>query len=143
MADSYCSVGDVPKGRKRGTMKECAEKNQIRYYGLKKIDSKILDSMKKKKSAANSEKELRALNIKLTGKVQRLLKDLKREKDTDKKDAMKDKARIVYKELKDVQEKIKKLSKKSKKKSKKIKKSKGGAQINMATGVRKLVSYKK
>ena len=136
-------MGDVPKGRKRGTMKECAEKNQIRYYGLKKIDSKILDSMKKKKSAANSEKELRALNIKLTGKVQRLLKDLKREKDTDKKDAMKDKARIVYKELKDVQEKIKKLSKKSKKKSKKIKKSKGGAQINMATGVRKLVSYKK
>lgn len=32
----YCSVGKVPKDSKLGNMEECAKKNQVRLWGLKK-----------------------------------------------------------------------------------------------------------
>jgi hypothetical protein len=36
MSDIYCSIGKVPSGKRLGSMKECAELGQIRYYGIKK-----------------------------------------------------------------------------------------------------------
>lgn len=41
MSKAYCGIGNVPKNKKRGSMKECAEAGQIRYYGLKLIDEKL------------------------------------------------------------------------------------------------------
>ena len=41
MSKIYCGIGKVPKGSKRGSMKECVESGQIRYYGIKKIDPKL------------------------------------------------------------------------------------------------------
>jgi len=49
MSKPYCGVGKVPKGQKRGSMKECAMSGQIRYYGLKKVDPKIVEYAKKAK----------------------------------------------------------------------------------------------
>lgn len=44
-----CGVTE-PKGKqRRGTMKECAEMKQVRYYGIKKVDKIIVDKMKSKK----------------------------------------------------------------------------------------------
>jgi len=43
MTDIYCGIGKVPTGLRRGTMKECATKGQIRYYGVKKIDGRLLE----------------------------------------------------------------------------------------------------
>ena len=48
MTKPYCGVGKLPKGYHRGNMKECAELGQIRYWGLKKADSKIIEASKKK-----------------------------------------------------------------------------------------------
>lgn len=40
---AYCGANiDIPKGKRPGTMRECAEKNQIRRYGIFKIDPDIL-----------------------------------------------------------------------------------------------------
>lgn len=55
----YCSIGEVPKGQKRGSMKECADMKQIRYYGVKKIDSRTLEY------STNGHKKI---SKKLTGK---------------------------------------------------------------------------
>ena len=44
----YCGVGPLPKGKRRCTMIEAAEKNQVRYYGLNKIDKKLVDAYNKK-----------------------------------------------------------------------------------------------
>lgn len=55
----YCSIGEVPKGQKRGSMKECADMKQIRYYGVKKIDSRTLEY------STNGNKKI---SKKLTGK---------------------------------------------------------------------------
>ncbi len=48
MTDIYCGIGKVPKKQRRGTPEECVEKGQIRYYGLKQIDQRLIDNAKNK-----------------------------------------------------------------------------------------------
>jgi len=38
----YCGIKKIPKGRKRGTMAECAELGKVMYYGVEKIDPAVL-----------------------------------------------------------------------------------------------------
>jgi DNA-binding transcriptional MerR regulator len=40
----YCGMGDVPPGKIRGTAKQCLQMNQVRYYGLHKLPSHLLDT---------------------------------------------------------------------------------------------------
>lgn len=44
----YCGIGNIPKGKTRGTPEYCVRANQVRYYGLEKIDKKILKEAKGK-----------------------------------------------------------------------------------------------
>jgi len=44
----YCGSDEVPKEHRRGTMKECVEKRQIRLYGLFKVDPNLLNPESKK-----------------------------------------------------------------------------------------------
>ena len=39
----YCGINKVPTGRRRGDAKECLKQNQIRYYGIDKIDKSLLN----------------------------------------------------------------------------------------------------
>lgn len=75
----FCGISQpIPKGHKLGSMKECLELKQVRYYGLKKIDSKLADSINAKKESKNE------LMIKIAGLRGRLSK-LKRDIDASKK----------------------------------------------------------
>ena len=49
----YCGIKKVPKGKHRGTMNECL--NQVRYYGLNKVDKSLLDAIKTTESKAKYE----------------------------------------------------------------------------------------
>ncbi|ACF16996.1 V12 [Sputnik virophage] len=49
MSNMYCGIGKVPKGKERGTPEHCFQSNQIRYYGIKKIDKSLLEKPKKKR----------------------------------------------------------------------------------------------
>ena len=50
MADKiYCKIGPVPKNHRLGSMQECLDMNQVRLYGIKKIDPKILEAHLKDK----------------------------------------------------------------------------------------------
>lgn len=40
-----CGVREPKKTERRGTMKECAKKKQLRYYGIKKVDRKLIESV--------------------------------------------------------------------------------------------------
>ncbi len=94
MSDIYCgSKKDVPKGKKRGSMKQCAETGEIRYYGIKKIDQKLVDAMEenKKKNAsaknkiASKKKSLEEAYITLAGKMKKLKDKIDAEKDKKEK----------------------------------------------------------
>jgi hypothetical protein len=40
--EKYCGIGTVPKNKTRGSMLECVEKGEVRYWGLRAADKKTL-----------------------------------------------------------------------------------------------------
>lgn len=47
--DAYCGAKKVPKNRRRGTMKECADMRQVRFYGINKADPRVIETAKRVK----------------------------------------------------------------------------------------------
>lgn len=72
----YCGINKVPKGKKRGTAKECAKANQIRYYGIEQIDPDLLK--KKKKKLDFEEEKLKLLTLNQKGK--KIVNEYKKQK---------------------------------------------------------------
>lgn len=143
MKTPYCGMNKTlprPKTQKRGSMKECAELGQIRYYGLHKIDEKTAFASRNKRSNEKAAKT-KLLNQfgSLNGKIMRIKKDMPREKDAKKKAEMKELLTKMVAEVRIVGAKLNKLNseinerdspikrgKKSKKGSKKT--SRGGSR---------------
>ena len=47
--EPYCGIKDpLPKNKSLGNMEECYTIGEVRYYGLNKIDSKVIENKKKK-----------------------------------------------------------------------------------------------
>ena len=61
MSKPYCGVRKVPKGSRRGTMKECLSKGQTRYYGLEKMNKNLyelyLNQIKQANLKANKKRQ--------------------------------------------------------------------------------------
>ena len=117
MSDPYCGIGDMPKGYRRGSMKECAERGQIRYYGIKKIDSTTIANAKAKKE---SPKMILSKMIILDGRAKKLVRDYKYEKDPDKKEKIKQRVKKIEEQIKQLR-KQKELMEKQQKRVSRIK----------------------
>ena len=86
MSKVFCGVGNIPKGHKKGSMKECVEKGQVRLYGLYKIDPKLLEpdtknGKKEKKVKTYTLNELFLKLSKVNGTISRLEKTVSASKD--------------------------------------------------------------
>lgn len=73
----FCGIGKVPKSMRRGTPKECYDNNQIRYYGIEKID---ISKMKKAKRKKVTLEELQMERLHLSFKARKLIRDIKNNK---------------------------------------------------------------
>ena len=117
MSNVFCGVGDIPKKKKRGSMKECAELGQVRYYGIKKVDEKLINGIinKKKESKKNDKKQniIRGKNkyedallelSSMQGRRKRFLREI--DESDDKKEQQK-----LKKELEKVELRIEELKK--------------------------------
>ena len=111
MTNIYCGIGKIPKNSKKGTMKECAEKGQIRLYGLYKVDPQII-SKKAKPSAREKmmgKNEIRIVIFKYRGTIKKLEDAIKYEEGDEKqnkKDLSEAKKKlehliVIFKKLKD------------------------------------------
>jgi hypothetical protein len=121
MSDIYCGIKKVPKNKKLGSMKDCAEKGQVTYWGLKKIDNKILESSQKNKKVSLDKARLN--KIKLDTRLKKLNKDLDNTKEKEKKSTIKKEIEKTKKELDKATTQFKeafKLSEDKKKTSKKL-----------------------
>jgi hypothetical protein len=126
----YCGSKKVPKNKRLGSMIECAEKGQVSYWGLKKIDTRIMENIKTKKKVSLDKS--RTNKIKLDTRLKKMVKDLESTKDKEKKQSLKkdiektkkelEKATKIYKEAFKLSEE-KKNSKKGTVKKSSIKKS--------------------
>lgn len=74
MNNIYCGVQKVPKGKHLGTAKQCAKARQIRYYGLSKVNRKILEEEVDEEELLQKE-ELKRL--KLGHQAKKLIKEYK------------------------------------------------------------------
>ena len=95
-ANIYCGIKEIPKNAKRGSMRECAEKNQIRYWGLKKVDSRVLENVEQLMSLDKA----RLNRTKFDTRLKRLTTQYNRTKDKEKKLILKKEITETEKELK-------------------------------------------
>lgn len=115
MSKPYCGVGKPPKGFKRATMKECLERGQVRYWGVKKIDSRLIEASKRpKKDKTYDEmtfKELSHVQTKYIVLRKKYKKELELEKVQSKKDVIKkqnEKATVQLKMINKILDKLQK-----------------------------------
>jgi len=86
----YCGLGEIPKGKRRGTMHECAKLNQIRFWGLKKVDKKVADALiEKKKGKIPTELDLKKKIAVMRLKIKKMKQRLTSESNKDKKEELK------------------------------------------------------
>jgi hypothetical protein len=117
MSGLYCGPkDDIPKGKKRGSMKECVENGQYSYFGLNKIDKKLL---KKSSSAKKGKRELMKEWLKVSGlkgkyvaQLTKLKKQIEVEKNAKKKKELETKKADLLIKYKEIIKQDEKLSKK-------------------------------
>lgn len=70
----YCGIGVIKKGMRRGTPQECYNMNQLRYYGLEKVNIDDVELREKgpKKAKWKIEAEMRAKISIIRTKIKRL-----------------------------------------------------------------------
>lgn len=96
-----CGITPLKKNQRYGTMKECADKNQVRRYGLYKADSRVVEANKtaKKTNKENSRQTLMIKIVTVRGPINKINKDLPYEKNASKKKEMEKKLVELKKEL--------------------------------------------
>lgn len=109
MSDNkYAGAGPVPKGKQRASMKEAAEMGQIRYYGIKKIDSKTIENAKKQ-SKPDTRKKLLLKLVTLRATISRNKGRYEGAKEDDKKKEYLKLWKDAEKEIKKVSDKLKSM----------------------------------
>jgi len=120
MSKIICGINKLRKNEKRGSLKECIKKRQIRYYGLVKVDKKKLDKIieqldKEKKKEKETKQFPEALKnaylkgIRLLRKRTKIELEIKQEKDKNKKLKLKKQKEEINDKIKIVKSKISKL----------------------------------
>jgi hypothetical protein len=106
----FCGITDpIPKGFRLGSMKECLDKGQVRYYGIKKIDNKVIEAANKK---PETEADLQVKAAGFRGKLTKLKRDLDKTDNPAEKQKIKTEYEEIRKQLLVVGEKINKIKNK-------------------------------
>lgn len=111
----YCGIKKCPKNKKVGTMLECAKCNQIRRYGINKIDSKVFQASKQSISVEQDRKSLIVKMSSLRGKIKKLTTDILYEKNPDHKEKLKIQLKMAKEDLLIASQAFSKLEQKLKK----------------------------
>lgn len=123
----FCGIGNIPKGYHRGSMIDCLNNGQVRYWGLKKVDPRALkhvtetpkaDRRPRKKVSDMTTRELRTEVIICKGKMRKLKMDYRDEDDEKKKKMIKQEAEKIIKKMEFLVEKFKEAEKREKKEEK-------------------------
>lgn len=110
--DFYCGVKRDPRNRRIGTMKECTETGDIRYYGLNKIDPILLKRVNlEKKYRTDLTKKWKKI-VGLNAKIKKLKNDIIYLKDKKKKEKAKKELIKIIDERKELVEEYILLKKK-------------------------------
>ncbi len=106
----YCGIEKpIPNGYRIGSMEECLNAGKVNYYGIKKIDSRLVDAKNKKKEEKKTLSQLQVSLAGLIGKESRLRKIISDAKTVEEKEKFKAELEETRKERAKISEKISKL----------------------------------
>jgi hypothetical protein len=106
----YCGIENpIPKNYRLGSMKECFDAGKVMYYGIKKVDSKVLKSNEKNND--NDEKTIQLKKVGLIGKLGKIKKKISTVSGDEKATLLKE-YNLLVKEINELEDKIKKLKNK-------------------------------
>jgi hypothetical protein len=71
----YCGAGPVPKGKVRGSAEYCYQNNQVRYWGLHKIDKSIIEAAQQVKKEVDLNTE-RAKRLRMRDAMKKLINEV-------------------------------------------------------------------
>lgn len=113
----YCGAkSTMQKNQRRGTMTECVKANQIRQYGVQKIDQQYIDYVKESKLKLvklNDEIKKNKLKLaKLRGMRYKKEREFKIFKDPEKKKQVVIEGKKIVSDIKETIDKLKELEKK-------------------------------
>ena len=75
MDNVHCGSAKLPKGKRHGTVVECAKKGQIRLYGLKKVDPLFLKKIKMIETQEDKYVKAKRKFVEATVRSKKLVKD--------------------------------------------------------------------
>lgn len=84
-ATPVCGTSDLKKGQRHGSMPECAMMGQVRYWGIKRVDNKLLESVKASRKVKPNRLKLMLAITSARSKAKKLEKEVALEKDKKKK----------------------------------------------------------
>ena len=74
MADIFCGAGNVPKGKKLGTAKQCVDKGQIRHWGNESIGKELKEKPKGEMTLKKATREKNKVYAEIQGITKRFKK---------------------------------------------------------------------
>lgn len=106
----YCGIENpIPSGYRLGSMQECFDAGKVMYYGIKTVDSIVLNS--KKKIDINDINSLQIRKAGLVGKHKNLKNKLEKATTLDEKQNIIKELESVIKEINSIGDQILKLKK--------------------------------
>ena len=108
----YCGINKLKKNQKRGDIRECIRSKQVRFYGINKIDPKLLTFLTEQKQEVLNLDKLFLQLITLRGRVKGLTKKKENSKDEKEKKKFDDEILKTKNEISIINAKIKKLENK-------------------------------
>ena len=106
----YCGIENpIPSGYRLGSMQECFDAGKVMYYGIKKVDSIVLNS--KKNNTIESYSSLVIKKAGLSGKKTKLEKIILKTTDIVEKDKLKKEYNLLINDIKKIDDLIKKTKK--------------------------------
>lgn len=75
MTDYFCGIGNIPKGKKIGTAKQCLSSKQVRYWGVESVPARLIKQRKQAKKLSLTQERL--ILKKLEDQAKKLVRDVK------------------------------------------------------------------
>ena len=86
----YCGIASpIPKSKRLGSMEECLNLNKVNLYGIKKIDSRLINAKQKEQDQKTTLKNLNMELMGILGKENKYKKDLASAKTVDAQEKIK------------------------------------------------------
>ncbi len=109
----YCGIQEpIPSGYRLGSMEECLNAGKVNYYGIKKIDSRLIASKRKEHLVEEINKKIHKLRMetaKLSGTESRHKKNLDKAETATEKSKIKKLIQEVKEERDEIIKKINKF----------------------------------